>query len=512
MAILSISRLQQRRGLSSDLPANLYEAEFGWCLDTRQLFIGNGNTFTGNSQVLTQWSPNDQIITHAYQGDTGINATGTVPRQLGSILDDTLCVKDYGAVGDGLTDDTAAIQRAISDEWARIAESPATALSSRNIIYFPAGTYLVSQSILLYPFITLQGEGISHTEIRLMAGSTGPVFRTADSLGQTDASIGTNGAVLPEAITLRYMTINGSADYTTDVVLLQRCNNVSLQYCDIVGAYNIGDNPNTYKGGVNIQSLGNAVVTSDITVENSTIQHVSYGLACGDPVQRIFVTQSQLRNCHYGINLTGGNNGPSFVQANLCEFKNISSHGIRVETYNTGVASLGNFYNDCGSNINNNAALYWSVNSNGCTSVGDIFSNLYRNGRIRNGNPAQSLVLDAQQTEICINQPTPLLFSLEPNQINYGSNAVWSVLDITSLLTVQIQYTITMGTYVRTGQMQIITDGHTAKLTDTSTDLHADASVVWSVGLVGTDLQLFYTTSGTASTGIMKYIYTTWQY
>jgi hypothetical protein len=144
--------------------------------------------------------------------------------------------------------------------------------------------------------------------------------------------------------------------------------------------------------------------------------------------------------------------------------------------------------------------------------VSDVFTSGTRDGRIFNGNPGNALVLDAQQTEICINQPTPLSFSLKPNQINYGSKAVWSVLGITSLLTVQIQYTITMGTYVRTGQMQIITDGHTAKLTDTSTDLNADASVVWSVGLVGTDLQLFYTTSGTASTGIMKYIYTTWQY
>ena len=101
MAITSISRLQHRRGLLADLPANLNEAELGWCLDTRQLFIGNGNTYTGNSQILTQWSPNDQIITHIYQGYTGVAANTTVSgsptvRTLSSILNDYLDVKDYG--------------------------------------------------------------------------------------------------------------------------------------------------------------------------------------------------------------------------------------------------------------------------------------------------------------------------------------------------------------------------------------------------------------------------------
>ena len=144
MAIVSISRLQHRRGLKADLPANLNEAELGWCLDTRQLYIGNGNTYMGNSQILTQWSPNDQIITHAYVGDTGISASGTVQRTLGSILDDYLNVKDYGAAGDGVTDDTAAIQQAINDEWARISSSNAAVFDSRNVINFPAGNYAVS--------------------------------------------------------------------------------------------------------------------------------------------------------------------------------------------------------------------------------------------------------------------------------------------------------------------------------------------------------------------------------
>lgn len=59
-------------------------------------------------------------------------------------------VKDYGAAGDGLTDDTAAIQRAVS-EGGRCA--PGVCQSSTTtpaVVYFPQGTYLISASILDY--------------------------------------------------------------------------------------------------------------------------------------------------------------------------------------------------------------------------------------------------------------------------------------------------------------------------------------------------------------------------
>lgn len=59
-------------------------------------------------------------------------------------------VKDYGAKGDGQTDDTAAIQTAIS-EGGRCA--PGVCQSSTRtpaVVYFPAGTYLISAPIIDY--------------------------------------------------------------------------------------------------------------------------------------------------------------------------------------------------------------------------------------------------------------------------------------------------------------------------------------------------------------------------
>ncbi|PGH08809.1 hypothetical protein AJ80_07768 [Polytolypa hystricis UAMH7299] len=55
-------------------------------------------------------------------------------------------VKDYGAVGDGVTDDTAAISRAVRD-GKRCGEKCNGSTTKNAIIYFPAGTYLVSSTI-----------------------------------------------------------------------------------------------------------------------------------------------------------------------------------------------------------------------------------------------------------------------------------------------------------------------------------------------------------------------------
>jgi hypothetical protein len=64
---------------------------------------------------------------------TGEPAARTMPDRLAEIKN----VKDFGAAGDGVTDDTVAIQNAVN--W--------TSGANRGTIYFPCGRYLVSQPI-----------------------------------------------------------------------------------------------------------------------------------------------------------------------------------------------------------------------------------------------------------------------------------------------------------------------------------------------------------------------------
>ncbi|KAF8654243.1 hypothetical protein AX16_003764 [Volvariella volvacea WC 439] len=69
-------------------------------------------------------------------------------------------VKDYGARGDGVTDDTDAINRAITDGGRCGGYNPRCESStvSPAVVYFPRGTYLVSRPIVPYWYSQLIGD------------------------------------------------------------------------------------------------------------------------------------------------------------------------------------------------------------------------------------------------------------------------------------------------------------------------------------------------------------------
>jgi hypothetical protein len=97
---------------------------------------------------------------------SGSNSVGYLPAGTGAVattvqtkLRESVSVKDFGAVGDGVTDDTAAINLAI--------------VAGRNI-WFPAGTYLINTSILVSSKnnVRLQGAGMNVSIIKCAAATT----------------------------------------------------------------------------------------------------------------------------------------------------------------------------------------------------------------------------------------------------------------------------------------------------------------------------------------------------
>ncbi len=73
----------------------------------------------------------------------------------------TVSVKDFGAVGDGIADDTTAIQTAANDCKAKLKAIQLTGgsyMGSCPELFFPAGKYRISQSIKLCPYQSLRGE------------------------------------------------------------------------------------------------------------------------------------------------------------------------------------------------------------------------------------------------------------------------------------------------------------------------------------------------------------------
>ncbi|KAF1811435.1 glucan 1,3-beta-glucosidase GLUC78 precursor [Eremomyces bilateralis CBS 781.70] len=67
-------------------------------------------------------------------------------------------VKDYGARGDGVTDDTAAINQAISEGNRCGGGGCDSSTVTPAIVYFPAGTYIISQPLLQYYYTQMIGD------------------------------------------------------------------------------------------------------------------------------------------------------------------------------------------------------------------------------------------------------------------------------------------------------------------------------------------------------------------
>jgi parallel beta-helix repeat protein len=75
-----------------------------------------------------------RYVDNTYTGTPGFtqDGTGAVTRSWSSKLKDVVSVKDFGAVGDGVADDTAEIQAAVDS------------MSAGSSLFFPGGTYLVT--------------------------------------------------------------------------------------------------------------------------------------------------------------------------------------------------------------------------------------------------------------------------------------------------------------------------------------------------------------------------------
>lgn len=113
----------------------------------------------------------------------GATPTSAINRPINNKLQDVVSVKDFGAIGDGTTDDTSAIQAALN--YANGVTNP-----NGKAVYVPSGTYLITSTLNIYAFTTLFGNGRKNTTLSY----TG----TADGIASTwplNSSSGVNISV-----------------------------------------------------------------------------------------------------------------------------------------------------------------------------------------------------------------------------------------------------------------------------------------------------------------------------
>jgi hypothetical protein len=396
MAVTSITRIQHRRGVKADLPVQLAEGELGWCVDSRELFIGNSNGFGGNTGILTEFGPNDQLIQTRWASALE-EPIYSVTRTLRAKLNDIASVKDFGALGDGKTDDGPAINRAIVSLLGNNTLGSDKDVAKRIALHLPAGIYILKSPILLYPYVTLVGDGIGKTLIVSASGMIDSMMQTCDSLGQTDANIGGNGAVNPPMNIIVSGTSffgNGEQNYMID---LARYNQVLFSDCQFTGTWNNGEGLTTIQTGIRLRSIGNAMLSEYVRFSGCKFSHLSYAAELGDPVENTMFSQCKFANLYQALNigLPAAYDGPKFTTVIQSVFMEIDDSAIAVHSPNPGIGSFANSYVRCGV-TNGVHAITWHSGTAYNSSQGDVFDVVP--GILDQGHG--NLIVDAQQNNI----------------------------------------------------------------------------------------------------------------
>lgn len=278
MAVVQISQIQVRRGKKSqtNMP-QLSGGEFGWAVDTQQLYIGNGSVaegapFVGNTEILTQNSNIFALLgTYTYKGhttatpSTGIDVNNPIRRTLQEKLDDVVNARDFGVkdISDSIqtiTERTAALQRAL-DQLYLNASDKGTAPSKR-ILYVPAGEYTINEVLRIPSYATIIGEGHGKTIITqtLEDKSVFQTVSTASTPGNYITLSSMTGVTYPRNVQIAGITFkrDDAAVIATPMALIDCLQDSKIQFCEFIGSWSNGQGSDTdgSNSAIQIRSLG----------------------------------------------------------------------------------------------------------------------------------------------------------------------------------------------------------------------------------------------------------------
>ncbi len=535
MAIVQISQITNRKGLAVNLP-QLAGAELGWSIDERRLYIGNGTLaegapVVGNTEILTEFSDILEFqTTYTYKGEaagyvvqTGPTAGDPVTQSLQNWLDQFATVKDFGAVGDGLTDDTAAINRALYQLFCRESNP-----QIRRSLFFPAGVYRTSATILIPPYATLYGEGPDNSVIQMDNGEdstlTNYVARTADSLQQFGSNIGANSATPPQYITITNMGFR-NLDLTTDVFLVQDSTNCRFQNVGFYGPLGQGDlnTDGDDVAGVRFASTP-SLITSQIVFDGCQFGGTTFGMntatAIGGTDQQvagITVSNSRFDTLYQGVVLgsetpaPGGSATGFRIMGNL--FDNIYAQGVYFGAVSLNATGHNIFYG-VGNHFTSTTQPYTAIieiDSANNVSISDLFE--------RGDSFSTTTTPGISYPRIVINDVASIA-TTNGSELAMGSyvrqsgvqttltggqtNAVIFSLISSLYPTLAITYTIVRGTNRRTGIFTIVNEPVTGTTGNDEYTENTSGGITLIVDNTGGTFRLRYTSSAGTS-AVMNY-------
>lgn len=410
MAVQQISQVQVRSGLYQDL-GQLARGEFGWAIDEQRLFIGNGtvdegapaagvteivtkkyldNYFTGgggsggtspgttvNNTAVYEFAYRFKGVQGGYEVLTGPDMANPYSRTLQKKLDDIINALDFGARGDGLNDDTAAIQRAINQTYSR--QSGFIESKTRRVIEFHGGTYLLSGEIRVPPYCVLRGTGRDGVIFRQTNDLIQNTVRTSDGSGAVGASIASTGSP-PGPVEISNIRFEGNLVTEKSLVRIDSAVDIVLDRCSFYGAL-VRPTTNDLAAAVHITSQYRT--SSRITIQDCDFDGAAIGIRIVDTIgtDHVVVNNSRFRNLVFGIHATTAlGNLPLHMKVLCSRFDDVQREGIYTERCSGVTTHLNSFWN-----VGTNYIAFGSVSSstnlrpvirfsgNSSYSFGDVF-------------------------------------------------------------------------------------------------------------------------------------------
>jgi len=343
VAVVSISRIQIRRGRRADLP-QLASGEFGWAVDSQELYIGNGAVsegapYVGNTKLLTE---NDDLFqfsdNYSYKKTAGYLETGESPnlpitRSLQERLDDTVSIRSFGGTGDG-TDHTKIIQRAIDQLYLNAANKGQS--QSRVELFLEAGEYLITDTIYLPPFVNIKGAGSNKTIIT--ANMAKPAFQTVNENSTVGSYADDSTSTFlnqSRNISFTGCTINTNG---WPAFVLQTCRDSLFQDLNLAGNWNLGDASNTNNTAIKMNILSTAVTCSGNLFSKINITNFSHAVLSDDDIVDNDWSNCSFKNLRtgfvFGLNTllgtTGQLTGPSKNTIKNSRFDNIMETAVHI--------------------------------------------------------------------------------------------------------------------------------------------------------------------------------------
>lgn len=518
MAIVQISRIQHRRGVADNLP-QLAVGEIGLAVDTKRVYIGNGGTDAPqieNIELLTASSDLlDSADTYTYKGaaagynaTTGTTAASPITRTMQQKFDDVASVKDFGATGDGTTDDTAAINRALFQLFSR-----ATNTEIRRALFFPAGTYIVTDVLKIPTFAKLVGDGHNSSIIKGTASGADCVAMTSDAVQQIDGSVGSGGAALPGNVQIDGLTFWASVD-TVDAFVVNQAQTVTFSNCRFQGFQtSVPSGVGNSAAAVKLES-STTRETEHVHFLGCVFTRSNFLVVADNDMSSIAFSGCEFNTAFKGVKIgearTGSApsvDGPRGVKVTNSLFDDIYNRAIH-GYFGPGLTSAFNTFKDCANNnlgSGSPATHVVDFQRSGMHSIADDFE--------RPDADVATTTLRVKHTGV----------SIDETKLEVGSYARKFSSDITlddnssksSGITfsdnnslenaVEIDYLITRGTAKRQGVLRITQDVNGQVIDDDFSENNGTVGVTFNLTNTSNITTLNYVTTSTGSSASFKH-------